>query len=170
LKGKVLDADGSTILDLFSEFGISEKAVNFALTTEATDVAAKCREVTRHINKELKGDSLTYVHCLCGPDFYDALVNHASVRQAFLNYQAQPPARRPQPGLQVPRHPVRGVSRRGHRLPGQHPPVHPRHRGPLLPHGHQPDLPHLRRAGRLHGGGGHRGPAHVLQALQRREA
>jgi hypothetical protein len=93
LKGKVLDADGGTILDLFTEFGISEKSVNFALTTEATDVAAKCREVTRHITRELKGDSLTYAHCLCGPEFYDGLVAHASVREAFLNYQASNPLR-----------------------------------------------------------------------------
>ena len=93
LKGKVLDVGGETILDLFTEFGISEKVVDFALTTDGTNVAGKCREVTRHINKELKGDSKTYVHCLCGPVFYDALTNHPTVREAFLNYQAANPLR-----------------------------------------------------------------------------
>jgi hypothetical protein len=37
LKGKILDADGSVLLDLFSEFGITEKTINFALSTATTD-------------------------------------------------------------------------------------------------------------------------------------
>jgi hypothetical protein len=37
LKGKILDADGSVLLDLFSEFEITEKTINFALSTPTTD-------------------------------------------------------------------------------------------------------------------------------------
>jgi len=93
LQGKVLDVTGAVILDLFAEFAISEKVVNFALTTEATDVDAKCREVTRHISKELRGDSKTYVHALCGEDFYDFLTAHPKVRDAYKFYQGSNPLR-----------------------------------------------------------------------------
>jgi hypothetical protein len=43
LKGKILDADGSVLLDLFSEFGIAEKTINFALSTATTDVGAPAK-------------------------------------------------------------------------------------------------------------------------------
>lgn len=86
LKGLVLDADGSTILDLFTEFGVTEKVIDFALATETTDVAGKCREVVRHIEDNLLGDVSSGVHCLCGEEFFDALVNHPEVVAA---YQAQ---------------------------------------------------------------------------------
>lgn len=93
LKGKVLDATGAVLLDLFSEFNIAEKSVEFALANADTDVDAKCREVNLHISKELKGDTKTYVHGLCDSTFFDALVAHPKVRAAYLNYQQANPLR-----------------------------------------------------------------------------
>jgi hypothetical protein len=46
LKGVILDADGSTLYDLYSEFGITAKAINFALGTAGTEVLLKVLEVT----------------------------------------------------------------------------------------------------------------------------
>ena len=39
LKGVILDADGSTLYDLYQEFEITPKVVNFALTTASTAAA-----------------------------------------------------------------------------------------------------------------------------------
>ena len=89
LRGVVLDADGETLLDMFTEFDVSEKSVNFALGTESTNVAAKCREVTSHIRKNLTGDTMTGVHCLCSSGFFDALVGHANVKEAYAFQQGQ---------------------------------------------------------------------------------
>jgi hypothetical protein len=93
LKGKVLDATGAVILDLFAEFGITPTVVDFALNDPETDVDAKIRQVNRHITKELKGDTKTYVHALCSPEFFDDLTHHPSVREAYLNYQEANPLR-----------------------------------------------------------------------------
>jgi hypothetical protein len=38
LKGEILDADGSTLVDLYTEFGITAKTVNFVLGTATTNV------------------------------------------------------------------------------------------------------------------------------------
>jgi len=87
LKGVILDADGSTLYDLYSEFGITAKSVNFALTTSTTDVLAKVLEVKRHIEDNLKGEFMTGVMCLCSSSFYDALTSHAKVKEAFMYFQ-----------------------------------------------------------------------------------
>ena len=88
LKGQVLDADGSVLRNWFTEFGIEEVVVDFALDTETTDVAAKCRQVTRHIEDNLEGDVMNNVVCLCAPDFFDDLVAHPTVKEAYRYQQS----------------------------------------------------------------------------------
>ncbi len=87
LKGVILDADGSVLYDLYSEFGITPKTVNFALTTSSTEVLTKVLEVKRHIEDNLKGEFMTGIMCLCSPGFYDALTTHAKVKEAFMYFQ-----------------------------------------------------------------------------------
>ena len=87
LKGVILDADGSTLYNLYTEFGITPKTVNFALTTSSTEVLAKVLEVKRHIEDNLKGEFMTGIMCLCSPSFYDALTTHAKVKEAFMYFQ-----------------------------------------------------------------------------------
>lgn len=86
VKGVILDADGSTIYSLFTEFGVSQKSVAFALATEGTEVGDKCREVIRHIEDSLEGDVMTGVHCLCGETWFDKLIKHPNVEKFFLNH------------------------------------------------------------------------------------
>ncbi|MFN3827790.1 MAG: major capsid protein [Micavibrio sp.] len=88
IAGKILDADGTTtILNLFTEFGVTEKSVNFALTTETTDIQAKVTEVIGHIEDNLNGDTYTHVRAYCSPEFFSAFIAHQKVREAYLNYQ-----------------------------------------------------------------------------------
>jgi hypothetical protein len=87
LKGKILDADGSTLYDLFSEFEITEKTINFALSTATTDVKAKCLELVRHIEDNLKGEYMTEIRALVSSEFFDALTSHAKVKEAFDRWQ-----------------------------------------------------------------------------------
>jgi hypothetical protein len=87
LKGKILDADGSVLLDLFSEFDITEKTINFALSTPTTDVKAKCLELVRHIEDNLKGEYMTEIRALVSSEFFDALTSHAKVKEAYERWQ-----------------------------------------------------------------------------------
>lgn len=89
LKGIILDADGSTVLyNLYTEFGITQKTVDFVLGTAGTDVRGKCAEVKRHIEDNLFGERMAEVRVLVSPEFYDKFVSHANVKAAFQNWQA----------------------------------------------------------------------------------
>ncbi|AZO67689.1 major capsid protein [Mesorhizobium sp. M6A.T.Cr.TU.016.01.1.1] len=88
LQGKVLDADGSVIVDWFDEWGIAEPAeIDFALDTAGTNVEQKCRDVIRLMMKAARGAWTmgTRVVGLCGDSFFDKLTGHVTVKQVYLN-------------------------------------------------------------------------------------
>jgi hypothetical protein len=87
LKGIILDADVSTIYNLYTEFGISAKTVYFDLADEDTEVIEKCLEVTRHIESHLFGERMTGIRSLVSPEFFDALTTHVKVQEAFKYFQ-----------------------------------------------------------------------------------
>ncbi|MCX5908524.1 MAG: major capsid protein, partial [Deltaproteobacteria bacterium] len=87
LKGIILDADASTLYNLYTEFDITAKTVDFALDVTTTDVAAKCREVVRHIEDNLKGEIKKGVRCLVSGEFFDAFIAHANVEKFYVNWQ-----------------------------------------------------------------------------------
>jgi hypothetical protein len=86
LAGIILDADGSTLLNLFTEFNVSEVTVDFALDDTDTDVLEKCLEVTGNIEDQLAGDVMSGVHALWAPDAFADFIGHDSVKAAYANY------------------------------------------------------------------------------------
>jgi hypothetical protein len=86
VKGIILDADGTPITNLYTEFGITPKTIDFDLAVDTVDVASKCREVIRHIEDNLLGDVMSGVHCLCDETFFDALISHPNVEKFYLNH------------------------------------------------------------------------------------
>jgi hypothetical protein len=88
LKGIILDADASTLYNLYTEFGILAKTVAFVLGTSTTKVTEKCRAVVRHIEDNLQGEICSGVRCLCDADFFDALIGHPEVETYYKNHAA----------------------------------------------------------------------------------
>ncbi|WP_405278046.1 major capsid protein [Cobetia sp. Ld8] len=90
LKGKILDADGTTVItDLYSAFGIQQKTVKMALNTESTDVQAKALDVTEHIEDSLKMQPYTSGHAFCGRRFWRKLISNPSVREAYIYQKSE---------------------------------------------------------------------------------
>lgn len=89
VKGKVLDADGSTIYNLFNEFGVSQpSAVSFALATDSTKVRGKVQELKRTMGRNLQVGNMPFrMHAICGDAFFDALINHPDVEEAYERWQ-----------------------------------------------------------------------------------
>jgi hypothetical protein len=87
LKGIILDADGSELYNLFDLFDITPKVVNFQLTNAATDVKKKCLDLKRYLEKNLKGERMSGVHCLVSEEFFDALTSHENVKAAYDRWQ-----------------------------------------------------------------------------------
>lgn len=92
LQGKVLDADGVTVLHDF-EAAFDEAvpaATSLELDVTTTDVPGLCRQIVRSMARSARGSftPATTVHALAGDSFYDALMNHPSVKETYLNQQA----------------------------------------------------------------------------------
>ena len=86
LKGRIVDSAGNVIYDLFNEFGVTELTVDFQLSSATTDVKRKVSQVIQHIRKNLKGDRMTGVHAFVSSDFFDALIDHASVKEVWRQW------------------------------------------------------------------------------------
>lgn len=94
VQGIVVDADGGTIYNWFTEFGIAQPAeLDFDLDNAAPASGAvrkQCNAVTRAMKRAAEGawlDGNTYAVGLCGDAFWDDLTAHPEVRGTFLNQQ-----------------------------------------------------------------------------------
>ena len=87
LKGIILDADGTPLYNLFDQFQITQKVVNFQLNAAGTDIKKKCLDLKRYLEKNLKGERMTSVHCLVSSDFFDAFTGHEKVVEAYTRWQ-----------------------------------------------------------------------------------
>lgn len=89
LQGNILDSDGSTLLNLFTEFGVTQKSVDFVLGTGTTDVKAKAREVVSYMEDNLQGETMSGVHVLASPEWYDKFIAHSKVEEIYKYYDGQ---------------------------------------------------------------------------------
>lgn len=87
-QGKLLDADGSTLFNYFTEMGESQPAaVNFDLTNASPAKAAlreACDDLWRAMSTTLDGLPFTGIVALCGDNFFKALVKHKEVYDLYL--------------------------------------------------------------------------------------
>lgn len=87
-QGIIVDADGSAILNYFTEFGIAEQVVYFDLGTATTNIAAKCQDVIDKIEDGLGQEVYSSIEVEVDRAFYDALTAHKNVREVFLGWSA----------------------------------------------------------------------------------
>lgn len=91
IKGIVLDADGGTLLNLFTTFGVSAQSeIDFDLDNASPASGAlrkKCSEVIRKIEDELGGLPYSSIHAAVSSQFFDDLTAHPEYRANKLNYE-----------------------------------------------------------------------------------
>lgn len=85
LKGLILDKDGSTIYNLFTEFGVSQQTIDMVLDNSATEVRAKCFDVLVAMEDALGGLPYTGAIGLCGDTFWSTLITHKTVKETYAN-------------------------------------------------------------------------------------
>lgn len=87
MKGVFKTPDGKVMADMFTEFGITQKQVDFELGTATTDIDKKINEVKRHIAKNVKtGGAIQGVDFYVDPEFFDKLINHPKFREVYNMY------------------------------------------------------------------------------------
>lgn len=89
VKGIILNGDGSTLYNLFTEFGVTQPTeVAFDLTAASPvsgAVRRTCAGVVRTIAEALGGVSYTGVAAFCSDSFWDDLIANSEVRSTYLN-------------------------------------------------------------------------------------
>lgn len=90
IQGLVKDADGSTLKNWFSEFGVTQAAeVTFTMsgTTDSGVIRNACNGIVRAMMRAAKGvwAPTTQVYALCGDNFWDALTGSKETRSIYLN-------------------------------------------------------------------------------------
>lgn len=89
IKGQVLDSDATTVIyDLYQAFGVTQQTVAMNLNTATTKVKGKAGEIKTKIEEALGGLSYSGVRVLCGSSFWDKLVNHDKVEEAYERWEA----------------------------------------------------------------------------------
>jgi hypothetical protein len=83
LKGKILDAGGEVLFDLWNIYSLTQDSTNFILGTSTTEIKTKCTEVIRKMDAALGATPYSSIHVICGDSFFDKLVSHALVKSAY---------------------------------------------------------------------------------------
>lgn len=89
IQGLILDADGSTLFNLFTEFGVSQQTLDIALATTTTKVRSRIVAAKRLAEDELGGATITGWRGFCGANYFDALIDHTTVAEAYKYQQGQ---------------------------------------------------------------------------------
>ena len=92
VQGIVLDADGSTIYNYYTEFGVSQPAEitfsNAAVTTAGGMIPFIDNNIKRPMLRAMGGTTIGRPQALCGDTFFDWFTQHADVRDTYKNWQA----------------------------------------------------------------------------------
>lgn len=102
--GDVYAPSGTVVLNYFTEFGVTQKTVDFVLGTSTTEILAKQEEVIAHIQDNVgNGGIMTGIIGLCSPEFFAKLIAHPTVKAAYQYYTStqEPLRQRAAPGGSV---------------------------------------------------------------------
>ena len=84
MKGIFKTPDGTTMANMFTEFGVTQSSVNFELDTGTTDVNAKIMELKRKVKDGLKTSGMNGIDVYLDELTFDKLVSHASMKSYYL--------------------------------------------------------------------------------------
>lgn len=86
-KGIFKTPDGKVVADMFTEFGVSQKVIDFDLGNNATNIDLKLSELKRYMAKNvMTGGAIQGVEILCDEEFFDKLISHPQIKNAYLYY------------------------------------------------------------------------------------
>jgi hypothetical protein len=89
IQGVLLDADGSTLKNLFTEFGVSQQTHDIALGTATTKVRERIVAAKRLAEAELGGEVILGWRGFLSPEYWDALTSHTLVVNAYQYQQGE---------------------------------------------------------------------------------
>lgn len=86
LVGKIIEPDGTVAVDLFEKFDITQEIDTLDLTKPGT-LRRQIRKAKAAARAELKVPHVTKWRALCGPDFYDDILENPDVKESYLRFK-----------------------------------------------------------------------------------
>lgn len=87
LKGIFKTPDGRVMANMFTEFGVSQTSIDFLLGTSTTNIDQKLRQLkTAVATNVMNGGAISGVEVLVDPVFFDKLISHAAIKNAYQFY------------------------------------------------------------------------------------
>ena len=86
LKGKVTNAKGNVLVDLFAVLGVEERKVDLKLATENTDVPKLLKDLRKSTVKNAKDHghlTLAGVSCRIGQEMIERILSHKSIKEFY---------------------------------------------------------------------------------------
>jgi hypothetical protein len=80
LQGKILDADGTVVVNYFTAFGITQKVAAFDFAG-SPNVARKLRAIKRAFENDARGETMTGVACIASPEFMESMFADTEVKK-----------------------------------------------------------------------------------------
>ena len=91
--GDVYSPNGNVVLNVYTDFGVTRKDIDFTLGTGTTEILMKGEEAIAHTQDNIgNGGIMNGVIALCHPTFFNRLTTHQSVKAAyqFFNSSQEP--------------------------------------------------------------------------------
>lgn len=86
ISGIIYDANGEVFLNIFEEFNVTENDIEFDFTNAAEDIPGKLQDLVGYTEDNLMGDTMTYVHALCSPEYFAGITSHDTTKKAYEDY------------------------------------------------------------------------------------
>ena len=107
--GGIYAPNGTVVGNMYTEFSVTRKEVDFVLGTSTTELTAKIEEGIAHIQDNiLSGESISGFVALCSPQFFAKLIAHATIKEAYKYYSSTQEPLRNRLGTGVQRQFVHG--------------------------------------------------------------
>lgn len=89
IKGLIIDADGSSLLDLYAAFGMTQTAINWDLSNDVTpvDMQELTADLKHQMRMKLGGRRFTGIGSICSYSFFVALITTESIKKAYDRWQ-----------------------------------------------------------------------------------
>lgn len=87
--GTVYSPNGTVAGNFYTDFGVTQKSIDFVLGTTTTDILAKSEEAIAHIQDNImSGESVSSIVAIASPEFFAKLIAHAKVTEAYKYYSS----------------------------------------------------------------------------------
>lgn len=86
LQGKILDADGSVILDINTDFKVQRKTQDIELSKDTTKVGAVLDKLLSEQRQKINGAQVRGWVVYCGMEFLSALKEHKSIFEVYKRF------------------------------------------------------------------------------------